>query len=531
MIKPVSIILVTCLLAISNILATPMRIIDALKGVNNGDQFGQSCEGMGDVNGDGYNDFLVSCRTLNELYFYLGGSHPFDNPPVITWSNHSQANGMKSFSPVNVGDVDEDGVDDFISLFGNGDTLRLFLGLENQNANDYMTLFTFESIWWRFEIGGGGDNNNDGRTDFWIQPYKSFLHDTIWGYSGGDQLDNIPDFWILKIRDPDNQYLSLGRDFCSHCDLNGDLIPDIIYGQYADLDEYPGRICITWGSESISETPDLMFYAPVDADFWQSFGKDIACLGDISGDNIDDLWISQGKRNYIYFGGQPFDTFPDVTIYWPHMYPDIENVGDINNDGYNDVVLVEEGYLFSYFSYIYCYPEMDTIVDVVYTDGDFYNTLQMGSISNVGIDHSWAGDIDGDGIDDILISARQTDNDIYDHGYLIIQAGWDGDPTPVEESEMSIPEGLELNQNYPNPFNSGTTIEFNLPQSGFVELKIYNLLGELICIPLQNHLLAGDHTINWNGKDATGNICPTGVYFYQINSDGYSETKRMILLK
>ena len=84
--------------------ATPMRLIDVKKGIADGERFGQSCEGMGDVNGDGYNDFLVSCRGLNELYFYLGGPHPFYNPPVITWHNHSPNDGLTSFSPVNVGD-------------------------------------------------------------------------------------------------------------------------------------------------------------------------------------------------------------------------------------------------------------------------------------------------------------------------------------------------------------------------------------------------------------------------------------------
>ena len=117
---------------------------------------------------------------------------------MITWSNHSPAFGLESFSPVNIGDVDGDGVNDFISLFGNGDTLRLFLGLENQDANDYLTLFSFESIWWSFEISGGGDNNNDTRPDFWIHPRKSVLDDTIWGFTGGDQLDNICRFLDIK---------------------------------------------------------------------------------------------------------------------------------------------------------------------------------------------------------------------------------------------------------------------------------------------------------------------------------------------
>jgi hypothetical protein len=532
MTKPVVTIFAIFLLIASSVSATEMRVIDLLKGANNGDMMGQTCEGMGDINGDGYNDFLTASLGLNELYLYLGGPHPFDNPPYLTWQNHGTDQDLFAYSPVNVGDVNCDGVDDFISLFGDNDSLRLYINLDDSTINDYYTLFIAPSRVYLYRISGGGDNNNDGLGDYWLFYQYYGTEDTIWSYAGCESLDANPDFYIVRSGEPAPYYSTMSRELCTDCDLNGDQIPDIIYGQYTGYENYPGRICIVWGGASMSTTPDLVFYAPINENYWSEFGKDIACLDDISGDGIDDLWVTQGHRNYIYFGGQPFDTLHDIALDYTHMYPNIDNVGDVNNDGYNDVMLLSTGYLFSYVSYIYCYPGMDTLVDVIYMDHDFSRHPEVVNISNIGMDHSRAGDIDGDGIDDILISARETDREDLDNGYLFVQAGWDSIPTPAEnESEINIPENIELKQNYPNPFNSGTTIEFNLPRSGYVEVKIYNLLGELICIPLQKHLPAGNHTINWNGRDAKGNICPTGIYFYQITAGSNSETKRMILLK
>ncbi len=264
----------------------------------------------------------------------------------------------------------------------------------------------------------------------------------------------------------------------------------------------------------------------------QLFGIDLACLNDISGDGFDDIWISQGTRNYIYFGGPFFDTLPDISLDYPYVLSGkIENVGDINHDGYNDIAFAMDGYLFSYVSFIYCYPGMDTLVDVVISDADFRNYLSQGPLSNVGIDISRAGDIDGDGIDDVLISARETNDDQWDNGWILILAGWD-DPTDVpDNNSANILEHIDLGQNYPNPFNSGTQIEFTLPRSGHAILSIFNIAGELVAIPVDKHLRAGRHKVHWDGRDKYGNLVATGVYFYELVTETSRIGKKMMLLK
>jgi len=94
-----------------------------------------------------------------------------------------------------------------------------------------------------------------------------------------------------------------------------------------------------------------------------------------------------------------------------------------------------------------------------------------------------------------------------------------------------IPGNIILHQNRPNPFNMGTTIAFSLPRAGYAELKIFNLLGEVVAAPVARYLSAGEHRVVWDGKDMAGNPTATGVYIYLLKSEGYSSAKKMILLK
>ena len=513
--------------------AIDITIIDYKKGENPGDLWGDKVEGIGDVNGDGYGDFLVTEYLAHRLHLYYGGPNAFDDPPVLTWENQGSEDGSSSYSPINVGDVDCDGVDDFINLFNDDDTLKLLTGLDALDPEAHLVMWTQTDLSYSlFYACGNGDNNNDGIPDFWVYPYRGSKDTVIQGYSGCDELDNIPDFQIYRPPDPGNNYGTIGYEICNTCDLNGDSIPDVFWGEHSQYYDSSGRACIVWGDESLSTHPDLVFYAPYEHDGNLSFGADMACLGDVSGDGIDDIWIGQGGRNYIYFGGNPFDTIPDIALDWSYVGGNyIDCPGDINDDGYNDVMLTMDSYLFSYVSFIYCYPGMDTLMDVAWSDGDYYSAFSDGIICCLGEDHSPVGDVNGDGIDDILLAPRSTNYDAQDYGWVVLQAGWHDPQLGVEDNDLPIPNSFDIEQNYPNPFNSETVIKFTLPRSGFTELTIYNLLGEKVVDLVNRDLQAGEHRIVWDGSDNHGNPVATGVYFYRVTSGDYSQTKKMVLLK
>jgi hypothetical protein len=95
----------------------------------------------------------------------------------------------------------------------------------------------------------------------------------------------------------------------------------------------------------------------------------------------------------------------------------------------------------------------------------------------------------------------------------------------------SIPEKFELGQNYPNPFNPMTTISYGLPAEGKVSLKIFNIRGQLVKTLVDEIRQPGYHRADWNGTDVSGNRVASGVYFYRLKFDEYTETRKMIMLK
>ncbi|MBK7142411.1 MAG: T9SS type A sorting domain-containing protein [bacterium] len=95
----------------------------------------------------------------------------------------------------------------------------------------------------------------------------------------------------------------------------------------------------------------------------------------------------------------------------------------------------------------------------------------------------------------------------------------------------TLPGSFSLAQNYPNPFNPTTTISFSLPSKGTAKIEIYNVLGKLVAVPFNGSVEAGEHQVVWNGKNETGEAVASGVYFYRLTADNYTDTKKMMLLK
>jgi hypothetical protein len=101
----------------------------------------------------------------------------------------------------------------------------------------------------------------------------------------------------------------------------------------------------------------------------------------------------------------------------------------------------------------------------------------------------------------------------------------------IEDRQSLIPSNYQLDQNYPNPFNPSTTINFAIPKTDKVSLIIYDLVGRNVKTLINDELASGTHIVTWNGTDDAGNIVPSGVYFYKLQTGTFSETRKMMLLK
>lgn len=96
----------------------------------------------------------------------------------------------------------------------------------------------------------------------------------------------------------------------------------------------------------------------------------------------------------------------------------------------------------------------------------------------------------------------------------------------VENENNMLPKNYELKQNYPNPFNPETVIEFSIPKNTHVKLKIYDLLGREITTLIDEKLNAGNYKKTWHAINLA-----SGIYFYKLQTDEYSEVKKLILQK
>ena len=98
--------------------------------------------------------------------------------------------------------------------------------------------------------------------------------------------------------------------------------------------------------------------------------------------------------------------------------------------------------------------------------------------------------------------------------------------TGIEPPSLQLPGTPTLAGNYPNPFNPSTTINFKLLQSSIVTLSILNILGEEIDVLVSDRLPAGAYSYQWNATKFA-----SGLYLYRLETEGYRETRKMILMK
>jgi len=88
---------------------------------------------------------------------------------------------------------------------------------------------------------------------------------------------------------------------------------------------------------------------------------------------------------------------------------------------------------------------------------------------------------------------------------------------------------------YPNPFNPETTIEYGLPNPGFVELSIYDINGKLVRTLVAEEKRAGNHWVKWDARDENSSLVSSGVYLYRLkvgaSGIGFLKTNKMILMK
>jgi hypothetical protein len=532
------------------------------------DVFGASVASAGDVNGDGFGDIIIGAfqndaggTNAGRVYIYFGG-------PVV---------------------------DDIADVVFTGTIPNNFFG---------------------HVVTGAGDVNGDGYDDVIAAApaYNSFAG-IAYIYYGGSSMDTIPDVTVTGVNPGD----SFGSSMAYVGDVNGDNFADVLVGAYDAFVNTAGKAYLYFGGVSMDSTADVVMNGEEVADV---FGASVSSAGDVNGDGFSDVIVGalnndaagmDAGKAYIFFGGLSMDATPDVIMTGSapgDNFGIVSTAGDLNDDGFSDVIVgairndaggTNAGRAYVYFGA----TNMDSTADLIFT-GEAEEDL-------FGLAVATAGDVNGDGISDIIIGApyndftgtdagkaylylssptipveltsfnaiynkinitlhwetatelnnkgfnveRSTDkndwksiafvkgngnstspkeysyidNDLFSGGtkfqYRLKQIDYDGSFEYTKIVEVIVmPEQYALSQNYPNPFNPSTVLEFSIPKESFVEVKVFDVLGNEVITLAKNNYAAGTYKTDFNADDL-----PSGIYIARLTAGNFIQTKKMLLLK
>jgi hypothetical protein len=367
--------------------------------------YGTQLSICGDFNGDGYNDIIINGdkdeNNIYPIFLYYGGPTQ-SSEPDISFDLENYPNRM-TFT----GDLNHDGFDEIMVSDINNICAYIYFG---NNAGDTEVDLILsdqnEVSSFGYFISPAGDVNQDGYDDVLIAAngYRNFgLDNKVYLYLGGIEMDTIPDL-VLQDSNADDYGECVGGGK----DLNNDGYDDfVILSDYSSGRE----LLIFLGNSELDDQPDYTIPTPsADLHFWYEF----ALLEDVNGDHYDEIAITtviyelKEFSTALYYGADIIDSSVDFYL-TNHSYPDgfgiiISSAGDSNNDGYGDILIGHPPY-HSSTGCVYLYNgniNMNNNPDWVRTGIGSYN--HFGTLASID------GDLNGDGFSDLVAASRMYKN-------------------------------------------------------------------------------------------------------------------------
>jgi hypothetical protein len=258
-----------------------------------------------------------------------------------------------------------------------------------------------------------------------------------------------------------------------------------------------------------------------------------AAFINVNGDSFSDLCADShiDTSTLLFYGPIIPAIMPDLILHGTYLSGkvwEIAEAGDVNNDGYPDIITGNYDGWNSLGEVLVFLggPYMDGWADVAFTG---FGNSYKGAGQSVGK----AGDVNGDGVDDILFGAWAEYGDNKEGRVMIFSGDTSLTSVSTNPSTENLPHSSYLQQNYPNPFNASTVIEYHISvtQPTRTGIKIYNILGEEVITLFNEYLSSDSYQVTWTGKDRLGKNVGSGIYFCRLQVGYYRQSRKLLLLR
>ena len=403
------------------------RTITTLVGATPGDTFGGAVAAAGDLNGDGFSDFIVGAYQCDaggldagRAYVYYGG-RAIDAKPDLYLTGEA-AGDLFGVSVASAGDVNHDGFPDLVvgahendAAGANAGRAYIYLGGPGADSRpDFILTGEAAGDAFGYSVASAGDVNGDGNADVIVGAYENSARASGAGrayvFFGGPNMDTTPD--LILTGDAAGDYF--GISVASAGDINGDKYGDVIVGAYQNDfgGTDAGRAYVYFGGPRVDDRADLILTGAAAGD---AFGFSVASAGDFNKDGFGDVIVgayhndaggADAGRAYLYLGGARPDARADLNLTGDAPGDafgfSVGSAGDVNGDGVSDVIVGAYGNDAGGSAAGRCYVYFGgTPLDAI---SDFTVTGEA-SLDNLGYAVSGALDLDGDGFGDVAVAA------------------------------------------------------------------------------------------------------------------------------
>jgi len=437
--------------------------------------FGATIVDVADIDADGDLDVAATTYKADIVVWYENNQ--------LNWTEHTIDSFLDNAIGVFIADINND---DTLDIAAAGYVADEVVWYKNTNASQTWTKYTIDTylngaqVVYVEDIDGDGDRDvvATGTNEDAVVWYENVLPDPSWPKHTID--GNLS-----------------GALSCHVADIDGDNDPDVAATGYYAHD-------VVW-YENGGGTPIN----------WTRHNIDINLLGaweirdaDLDGDNLLDLVATgRGANDVVWYknnGGVPI-TWTKDTIDGRLNGAVVVDIADIDLD--SDLDVFATGF------------DADNVVWYKNNGGTPITWTKDTIDANLdGAAHIYAIDINNDNYPDAVVTGQNANNVVWYENLII--------PGSIEKFSDVIPFDCAFSQNYPNPFNPITTIEFSIPKTEFVSLKIYNILGQEITTLISENLIPGNYKYSWDAGSFT-----SGLYMYHLQRGDFVETRKMVLMR